>query len=193
MQPKIKPRLTPRRDKILECLIHLISRAQKSDKTVTQFDLVKSLFFADLAHIEDHGRPITFDNYVAMKHGPVASAAYDMLKDSYRPSDATQAWPLWERKHLKRSAYKFLNPKREANYRKLSKTDVQKLDEAQDLVSTLGFGGASDLSHQHPAYKDAWHEGRTSGSEDMDYRLLMPRGEQERVSDLAFASFHINR
>ena len=51
---------------------------------ITQYDIVKSLFLADKAHLNRYGRPITFDNYFAMKDGPVPNLAYNLLKrDNY--------------------------------------------------------------------------------------------------------------
>lgn len=40
----------------------------------------KILYFADQRHLREYGRFITGDTYVAMKHGPVPSSAYDMMK-----------------------------------------------------------------------------------------------------------------
>ena len=81
--PDTGMRLKPHYRKILESLIFLISEASKRGHRPTQYDLVKSIFIADLWHMNKHGRPITFDNHVAMEHGPVPSEAYDMLKARY--------------------------------------------------------------------------------------------------------------
>lgn len=187
MRPsRTKPKLKPRTDKIVEALLHLISRAEEQNKKVTQFDLVKSFFFADTAHIEEYGRPVTYDNYVAMKHGPVASVAYDMLKSNAYKNEI-EGWPLWF-KSPSGNANSYHTPKRAPNYKKLSKTDLAKLNEAQDMVWNLGFGAASDLSHEHPAYTEVWKKGRTEGSEDMDYMSLMPKGSKDRFSLIKFAS-----
>src|SRR5437899_249948 len=40
----------------------------------------KIIYFADKAHLQKYGRLICGDSYVAMKHGPVPSAIYDILK-----------------------------------------------------------------------------------------------------------------
>ncbi len=42
--------------------------------------LFKILYFAERAHLSEYGRPITGDNYVAMKDGPVPSNVYDVLR-----------------------------------------------------------------------------------------------------------------
>lgn len=183
-------KLTPKRDKIAEALLFLIERAQSKYKVVTQFDLVKSLFIADVTHLETYGRPITFDNYSAMKNGPVASEAYDMLKENYSHAADIDGWPLWNRTHFERNAFKFDQPKRPPNLNKLSQTDVSELSAAQDVVWSLGFGAVSDLTHEHPAYKSAWKENEypTRRAFPMDYRLIVPDFDEELAAEIAFAS-----
>jgi hypothetical protein len=40
----------------------------------------KILYFADMAHLAEYGRPIMGDKYIAMKNGPVPSLVYDYFK-----------------------------------------------------------------------------------------------------------------
>lgn len=55
-------------------------------KRMTYFRLLKLLYIADRQAIREWGQPITFDQYVAMKHGPVLSGAYSAIKDETGPS-----------------------------------------------------------------------------------------------------------
>ena len=71
----LPPRFTFRPDKASEA-IDLIARARPG---ITQYFIGKLLYLADKAHFLDWGRPITFDRYVAMVHGPVPSAVRNML------------------------------------------------------------------------------------------------------------------
>jgi len=41
--------------------------------------LIKLLYFADRKALAELGRPITFDHYVSMPHGPVLSRTYDLI------------------------------------------------------------------------------------------------------------------
>jgi uncharacterized phage-associated protein len=55
------------------------------------------MYFADRKHLEKYGRFICGDSYVAMKHGPVPSEIYDILKAvisdtvlSFKPYEAAK-------------------------------------------------------------------------------------------------------
>src|SRR6266446_7375344 len=74
----------PNQGRIVEAILFIFAEACERKIAVTQYDIVKSLFLADRAHLNKYGRPITFDNYVAMEHGPVPSTAYNFLKEDAR-------------------------------------------------------------------------------------------------------------
>src|ERR1035438_7135460 len=63
-------------DKAVEAVLYVAARMQKPSLP----SISKVLFHADKMHLSRYGRPISGDRYVAMKHGPVPSAAYDILK-----------------------------------------------------------------------------------------------------------------
>ncbi len=42
--------------------------------------LLKLMYLADRAMLTRHGKPITYDRWVSMQHGPVLSATYDCIK-----------------------------------------------------------------------------------------------------------------
>jgi uncharacterized phage-associated protein len=47
--------------------------------------LLKLLYIADRRALLDHGRPITFDRFVSMDHGPVLSQTYNLTVAEERP------------------------------------------------------------------------------------------------------------
>lgn len=63
-------------DKAVEAAIYVASRIPNP----TFHSISKVLFHADKAHLSRYGRPISGDNYIAMRHGPVPSAIYDIFK-----------------------------------------------------------------------------------------------------------------
>jgi len=49
---------------------------------VNYVKLLKLMYLADRAMLTRHGKPVTYDRWVRMKHGPVLSATYDLIKGS---------------------------------------------------------------------------------------------------------------
>jgi len=76
-------------DKAVEAALFVVHRV--TDPTL--HSVSKVLYHADKAHLARYGRPISGDRYVAMKHGPVPSATYDMFKTLRGDSN----FPLSER------------------------------------------------------------------------------------------------
>lgn len=180
-------RLTPNKPKIVEALLFLIEEAAVHGRTLTQYDLVKSIFIADYWHLRKFGRPISFDNYVAMKFGPVPSATYDMLKPRSRL--ASMAQPLWDRVAEPGSnVAQFKNPRRAANRKKLSESDIGQLREALTFVLSQGFTGVKDWTHSLESYTDAWESRGDRGSNEMRYEMLLEVPDRDLVSDIAHAS-----
>ena len=109
----------------------------------------KMMYFADKIHLEKYGRFICGDNYVAMKHGPVPSGTYDILKvargDGFASDDVNpnKAFKVIE---------KFVvEPLRSANTDYFSTSDLDCLNNALKKYGHLPFKELTDLSHD-----EAW-------------------------------------
>jgi len=180
--------------RIKEAVLFLVHEAARLGVPATQYDIVKSLFLADKEHLNKYGRPVTFDNYVAMKHGPVPSKTYDLLKG--KPSvvrDAGGAVP-WERREapeLGNSCNSFESPLREVDEDILSPSDMKALASAFGKVKKLGFGEVRTLTHGHPAYKEAWRDDPYFRAFPMDYSRLFDRPDPDKAAEIAFFSQHI--
>jgi hypothetical protein len=188
------PRMRPNHRRILESVLFLIGEATRRGIYVTEYDIDKSIWVADVSHLNKYGRPVTYDNYVAMKDGPVPSFTRDLLQPGFKNSPFfTEEWPPWERVRSPADgerAFKFINPKREANLRVLSKSDTQELVQALVLVKSKGFHGTKKWTHEHPAYVDVWPDKATGGAYEMDYAKLFEEPDPETVDDLVFSSKH---
>ena len=57
--------------------------------TMAYMKLLKLLYLADRKALLDHGRPITFDRYVSMDHGPVLSQTYNLIVAEEQPGRST--------------------------------------------------------------------------------------------------------
>lgn len=180
--------------KILESIIYLIMEAEKVSYLISQYDIVKALFLADKSHLNTYGRPITFDNYVAMEHGPVPSFAFDLLKDKI---DIKETYgiegELWSKYQDNPSVsrafrYKMIKP---YHLEELSESEEDALMSALHIVRSLGFKQIRRLTHEDQAYIDAWDEDSLLKAFPMSYTLLFESPDEERAKDLAFASEHL--
>ena len=118
----------------------------------------------------DWGRPISGDRYVAMEHGPVPSAIYDLIKDtSVEPDEIAES--LSDRVEIvPRGNKRYLYSKDgQDDFPALSETDREYLLDSLRRYGTMPFSELKRLSHQDPAYAEAWS---LSGlNNEMDIRL----------------------
>lgn len=186
-------KLDPHKSKILEALHFLMSEAKRKNRVVTQYMLVKALFLADRRHLNRFGRPVTFDNYVAMNHGPVPSKTYNALKgDSVAKAELGIKRVPWDRKpapEIQPNAYVF-TPKGDLAYDHLTESDLEVLEEALTVVFGLDFKQLRKITHEDPSYADAWENDGGRGSYPMSYGLLFDVPAFDKAEDLAFASRH---
>lgn len=185
--------MMPAIDKIIESILHLVTLANRDHLDLTQYDVVKSLFFADKSHLNKFGRPITFDNYVAMNHGPVPSCAYSILKGEFNLKMHNLDGLPWEKidgEHPTSTTASFYkNPKREASDEILSESDMEALAGAFATVKSLTFGQIRRLTHDDPAYIAAWADGESQNA-PMSYGMLFDVPDFEEAEHIQFASLH---
>ncbi|MFM6190109.1 MAG: Panacea domain-containing protein [Planktothrix sp.] len=111
----------------------------------------KVLYFADKEHLEKYGRFIFGDSYYAMKHGPVPSQIYDLLKlvrgdlsPSFQPSQeiseqVLHAFKIVDNHNIK----KLREPKKDF----LSESDLECLEHSATKYGSLSFAELTELSH----------------------------------------------
>ncbi len=183
------PHFKPKKQKLLAAILLVIEEAAKASRSLTKGEIVKALFVADDAHLANHGRPITFDNYVAMAKGPVGDLAIDMLNDNvdWAEFGLTEApWSMRDTRGITRYGFR-ATP---SNRKKLSPTDIDELVDALGRVTTVGFERTSVLTHDHPAWVSAWGGKQDSArAAAMDWRKF-PKVEADVVSDLVMGSWN---
>lgn len=188
-------KLRPNKQKILHALLYVIREADKRDLKPTQYTILKTFFLADRAHLNRYGRPITFDNYVAMKDGPVASFIYDMLKDKV---DINKTFglsgPLWKRTaapEINKKAFLYHSATKEPReLDHISESDQEALSDALTIASALSFHQLRKLTHEDPAYLDAWEDENEAASFAMSYGMLFDIPNFDRAKELSFLSEH---
>ena len=175
--------------KIIFSIAYIIHYAAKArGKKPSQYDIVKSLFLADRQHMNRFGRPITFDNYVALKHGPVPSLSYDILKGSQRAIKRMKGRKMpW--KVTKTSKYNEYHDSQINDFGiHLSDSDIEALEGAYETVFTLGFHLIRKITHEDRSYVEAWKDHPTKKQFKMRLDLLFDEPSREealRVSEIS--------
>jgi uncharacterized phage-associated protein len=130
--------------KAVEVLLYVTAKVHN------MYVALKVIYFADKMHLQRHARFIYDETYIAMQHGPVPSAAYDIVKATVaeysRCEDLAHARSAFDNQN------NCVTPRREADLDYLSETDRECLDEAITEYGSLSFGKLRDLSHDE-AYK----------------------------------------
>lgn len=180
------PHFEPKRHKVLAAILFLMREAAKAGRTLTRGEIVKSIFRADEEHFLECGRPVTFDNYVAMQRGPVGNAAIDMLTDKIDWADLDLVEAPWEPITL-RGMPAYRRPATAVGLDCLSPSDEEFLSSALAEVTGAGFDAMSESTHTHPAWLAAWGARGDAKAAPMDWRLF-PNADAARIHELAAAS-----
>lgn len=116
----------------------------------------KILYFADREHLSRYGSLMTGDTYVAMKHGPVPSAIYNLLKAAAGRHEPLVPLDWFElvQDNLTVEANHRVLPLRDADPRKISAAQRACLDLSIKQNGRLGFDRLTRKSHDG-AWKSA--------------------------------------
>lgn len=185
----------PKLDKIVELLLYLAHKRPDADK----YQAIKFFYLADREHLSRYGRPITYEDYYAMWHGPVASKALDLLEGD--------KWVMREAKipslPFKTEVAKAKNgsdtvyirePLRAVDFSLFSKSDLRVFDEIVERYRDASFDELKNLTHEHEAYKNAWEHRRGNSKRAPMYYEEMIEDEGRRaalIEDLAPVSAHM--
>lgn len=189
MAPRI--RLEPNLAKIIGAITWIIAEADRRKREITQYDVLKTLFLADKSHLNEYGRPVTFDNYYAMKDGPVASVAYNLLKEDKRILGKYRIKKLpWKRSARESGSgrYYYSNAKDTTDEDVLSPSDVSALGDALTTVKSLTFSQIRSLTHNDAAYIEAWKDDSTKKAHLISYGMLFDSPDFEAAGTVQFLS-----
>ena len=130
-------------EKAINAVLYISRKLKRNDF----HKIFKILYFADRNHISDYGRSITGDTYIAMNDGPVPSNLYDIFKsvrgdgffkdnNNFSQSFIIVNWDL-------------IQPIAEPNLKKLSKTDIEFLDNSLVEYGDLSWDEVREKSHDY--------------------------------------------
>lgn len=175
-------------DKIIEVILYL---AHCPGIELTRYRVIKLVYLADVLHLNRYGRPITFDNMLAMKNGPVPSTTYNILKQDRRYSIDYRKLPF---DFIQRGDRHYVeNPKRTVNTRLFSKSDLIVLEETVKEHGQKTFRQLYDLTHQHTGYIKAWKKRRGGHSHPIRFEDLLEESESKAglVEDMRATCRHV--
>lgn len=127
-------------DIALQTVLYIYNRVTNP----TFHKISKIIYFADRLHLEKYGRFICGDSYVAMKHGPVPSGIYDILKDICRNADLPIVKKAKGLLEIKDYNVKSLE---DADLDYFSESDILCLNKAIKKYGHKTFKQLTDLSH----------------------------------------------
>jgi uncharacterized phage-associated protein len=186
----------PNLAKIVELLLYLAHKKPGADK----YQAVKFFYLADREHLNRYGRPITSEVYFALKYGPVASQAKELLEQN--------RWTML-RAGLKELPFKIEKvsrpgpdrrelviigaPKRNVDLELFSRSDLRVFDQVLTDYGHLDFDALFNLTHKHFAYKKAWASRGQSMRGQMTYEDFIDSAEKRAsiVSDIGPVAAHL--
>lgn len=171
----MKIRYRPNYRKILEALIWVAhERPGKGFHFV-----LKTLFYADKFHLQQYGRPVLGDVYVKMPYGPVASAAYDILKRSDFVPEEFDAI-IEQGLETRPGPHPRVRAKRAPDLSFFSGTDTDCLQAALEHCDRMDFSRLSAETH----VERAWLEADMHG--EMNYELFIDQDVPDREALLEY-------
>lgn len=110
--------------------------------------IIKMLYFIDREALKRWERPITYDRYVAMPHGPVLSTIFNIIKNNM-PSVVWKQYIV-----TRRGDYEVSLNGSPAPRRKLSEAEVELINEMFQKYGHLSGKELEELSHHLPEWHD---------------------------------------
>jgi uncharacterized phage-associated protein len=183
----------PNPQKIVELLLYLAHARPGADA----YQAVKFFYLADREHLIRYGRPITQEQYVAMKFGPVASTALDLLN----LDPQVLRWAKLKELPFKTESVPRPNttpltyirePLREVDFDLFSKSDIRVFDEILEKYGKLTFDELFKITHDHFAYKRAWNDRGPMKASPMRYEEMIDDEDDRKslVEDIETVASH---
>lgn len=137
------------RDKALEVILYIAAKLEAP----TLHSISKILYLADKQHLQDFGRLICGDQYIAMEYGPVPSTIYNMMKvaDDRGRIDVDMDEQIKESFTVVRG--REVRALRPANTDLLAESEIASIARTLEKYGRKSFGQLTDITHD-----DAWND-----------------------------------
>lgn len=143
--------------KLTELILYILEKTGGIDF----YHAFKILYFAEMEHLAKWGARIVPDEFHALKYGPVPSKLYDAVKEISHPRMLLSEELASVVQFAGEDAPHVLLPKRGAELKYLSKSEIEALNISIEENESLTFGQLVAKSHD-----SAWEEAhrRTNGT-----------------------------
>lgn len=178
--------LVPDIDRVVATIAYVIHAAALLKTRFSQYDIVKTIFLADRSHLNEFGRLVSSDKYVAMTHGPVPSTAYNLLKDDEATMARYRVGRLpWRSDAADEGKRLYRDAEVDLVDDILSESDRSAIQAAASTVKGLTFSQIRKLTHGDPAYIDAWEESKERKQFPMSLGMMFDAPNFERARELS--------
>jgi uncharacterized phage-associated protein len=124
--------------------------ALKCGGKIDEMKALKLIFFADRYHLRKYVRPITNDEYFAMKRGPVASSVKDIVEFSNFLGEEER---LYASKYIRKTGMYEVESIEPVADIVFSDSDLEALEYSYAHFGSEGPFDISDITHKYPEWK----------------------------------------
>ncbi len=124
--------------------------AEQAGGIINKMKAIKLVYFADRYHLRKYGRPISNDEYVAMKFGPVNSGVKDIAEFSDFASEEEKKYAST---FIKKEGSHYFKSVLEINRKIFSESDIEALEFAWENFGEYDQFKLADLTHNYPEWK----------------------------------------
>ena len=143
-----KPKFDQR--KALHAMLFVVTHLPKPANV---YNVLKCLYYADRKHLQEYGRQIYGETFYALEHGPVPSAAYEIIK--YANGRAKWDLQFPEAFELLDVNDIHVSARGSVDTELLSRSDMACLLDAARKYGKMPFGKLKNLSHKGKAFENA--------------------------------------
>lgn len=151
--------------------------------------LIKLLYYADRESLDALGRPITGDRYVSMRHGPVLSQIYNLVKRAIFGLKIQGPWA----EHIEGDGRYGVRLKKEPERGALSEVELEILQEVFTRYRDRDPWRLRDESHDLLEWEDAGDSSKEIPIEEILQVLGKSEAEIEEIRQRAAEKVHFDR
>jgi len=148
-------------DKTINAVLYIVRKLRRKDF----HKIFKILYFSDREHLNEFGRTITGDRYIAMPDGPLPTNLYDIFKavrgDGYFKENGKKFAMFFSV-----IDWDIVISNKEPDLRKLSKTDLKHLDKSLELYGEMSWDEIREKSHDY-----AWRN--TASNKEINFEDII--------------------